>query len=119
MVRLTSKIKNYTVVCEGYLKKIPSKRNRILTTSVNGVLEESFTRANYDYDVIINDMDDENYSIFCELFLRDNQFLIDDTERGITDGYFMIDMEEPPLQEVEDKNEKEFYYTGNFRIRRI
>jgi hypothetical protein len=104
---------------EGYLKKIPVRRNRVLTTSVNGVLDESYTRANYEYDCIITEINKLNYDELCEMFLRENRFLIDDVSQGISDGYFMLDYEEIPLQEIEDKSGKEFYYTGSLRLRRV
>ena len=119
MIRITSKTGDYICRFEGSLNKIPHKRNRVITNSTSGVLDETFTRGLSEYDLVISEMDRTEYDIFCRMFIYENEFIIEDLSRGIEDAYFLIDLDEIVLPYVEDKSTFTEFYTGNLRLRRI
>jgi len=110
---------NLTAKAEGYLKRVPTKIFRVETISTNGISEETMVRGKMDYDVIITQAEEDEYSKLIDMFFYENDFSIIDTDRNIDGQHYKMNTNDFMLNEVEDKKEKCFYYVGNFRIVKI
>lgn len=117
MVKIQSE--NYTCIFDGKLTKIPVKRNRKTTISTNGRLDETYVRPMVEYNVDLFHIDKENYENLIKILLYENKFSVFDSNRNIDDAYFMFDVNELSLTEIQDKDNYKFYYTGSQRIRRV
>jgi len=112
MIIITSN--SYSCTCEGMIAIKRSKRGRVITNSTNQIKKEDSVRVVTELSsVSITNMDQENYDILLDIFSYENSFVIEDTNRNIKLGNFIIDSEELSLQDIENKKEKSYYYTGN------
>ena len=115
MIIITSD--NYTFKAEGYCgNKYIEKRGRKTTTSSNGIKKETFTRVVEKLDIDITFATQEQYDILLDIFAFENSFVIEDTQRKIEIGTFFIDTDVFKLNSVEDKYNKNYYYTGSIPV---
>ncbi len=98
----------------GRVKIIPILRGYTTTTSTNGVMKRSYVRNVNKYEVTIDRMVLSDYNILKLMFLQDLHFK--DIDRNIEDGNLFIDGTEFSLEEVENKIDNTFYYTGTFTL---
>ena len=110
---------NLSVRANGYAKLIPTKVHRNVTESTNGIEEETFVRGKMNYDITITKMEQADYLKMIDIFLYENDFGIIDTDRNFDGQHYKLSSDEFSLQEVENKKDKSFYYTGNFRLIKI
>ena len=106
---------NYKAIAIGTSKPVDAKGHRNVTVSTNFVKNETHVRDVTHYDITINKMTEDNYKEMRYLF-KENDFSITDTEKVNEGQHYFLDMDEFTLNEVEDKKDKGYYYTGTFRI---
>ena len=116
MIKITST--SYSATAEGSTTMEGKKTGRVVTISTNGISKESSTRSMRTYNITITNMDQANYDELMDMFLYDNDFVIEDTNRNFEVGNFFIDSDSFKLQDNEDKKEKGYYYTGAIPIKR-
>lgn len=117
MIKLKSMY--YNVECIGTLKRIPKKVFQVQTVSTNGVVEETYVRSKMNYEINIAKIDEPNYINLIDMFLYDNDFSIIDTDRNIEGSHYRITGDTLTLNEVENKKDKEYYYTGTLTLEKI
>jgi len=103
----------------GTLKKIPTKVFVNTTVSTNGVINETHVRGKMNFEVNIVKIDQDEYDYLCDIFLLENDFNIKDTDRGLEGRGYKLSGETFSLTEIENKKEKNFYYTGNFNVEKL
>ncbi len=102
------------VTANGSIKPIPILRGYTTTTSTNGVMKRSYVRNVNKYEVTIDMMEINDYNTLKLMFLQDLYFK--DIDRNIEDGNLFIEGTEFSLEEVENKIDNTFYYTGTFTL---
>jgi len=107
---------NIIAKATGIAKVIPKKIHRIKTTSTNGIDNETSVRGKVNYNITITEMSQDNYDKMLDIFRLENDFGFMDTERGFDGQSYYLDMDEFSLNEIENKDEKVFYYSGAFLI---
>ncbi len=115
MIIITSE--NYIFKAEGYCSNTyREKRGRQVTISSNGIKKESFTRIVEKLDIEVTNVSQSQYDILLDIFSFENSFIVEDTQRRIESGTFLIEGDVFKLNSTEDKSEKNYYYSGNIPI---
>jgi len=113
---LIFKSDNYKSICRGTSEGMVVKGHRNVTVSTSYQKNETFVRNVTEFDVEIIEMSKENYKIFLDMFRNENDFSFIDTEDVEEGQHYFLDMNEFKLSKIENKKEKNYYYTGSFRI---
>jgi len=117
MIKFTST--NYEALAEGMTKKIPTKVHNNITVSTNGIEEETNVRVKMDYEINIAKIEQADYNDLLNMFSYENDFSINDNSRNHEGTHYKITGTTFSLTEIENKNDKNFYYTGAFGIVKI
>lgn len=115
MIRITSN--GISVLFEGTIKRIPTKRGLVKTITNIGMDKTEFVRGVVNIVITIDYMTEDDYDRLSTIFITaNNKIDIEDMDRGRYFSNYYIEGETLDLDEKEDVESNTYYYIGGIQL---
>lgn len=114
MIVITDTNSGITCMCAGSLSRQPSKRGHNEIESIRGQVFTEQVRSVINLTLTIKEMPEEMYFNLEKIFMsEDSNLEIEDVDRGIEYTNYYIKGDSLQLEEDENYETKEYFYTGS------